>query len=75
MIFFALALQFFILQVNKILYPKGPSIDDISIPTNPDKFGVIDIKKEKFLFFFRMRDNTKKEVEYDLSSLDASIKV
>ena len=61
--------------MNKILYPKGPSIDDISLPVNPDTFGVIDIKKEKFLFFFRMRDNTKAEVEYDLTSVDASIKV
>ena len=61
--------------MNKILYPKGPLIDDISLPINPDKFGIIDVKKEKFLFFFRMRDITKKQVEYDLSRIDASIKV
>ncbi len=42
---------------------------------NPTDINVIDLNKEKFLFFFTAYDSLKQQVEYDKIYKDGSIKV
>jgi hypothetical protein len=50
---------FFGLQVNKFLYPKSPAIKNFSESINPADLNVIDLNKEKLLFFFTAYDSLK----------------